>query len=72
VLYALEQYERYENVEILTAVLRNEMPHLDEHARLLPGFGQEIWTPKFRRWCEGFLREQERLTVASVRSAAGV
>ncbi len=55
VLYAIEQYERYENAEILTEVLTNQISRLDECTRKLPGFGLEIWTNKFRGWCVRFL-----------------
>lgn len=57
VLYAIEQHQHLGNEFILAEVLGNQMPELDEYARRIPGFSQEIWTPGIRAWCVRFLAE---------------
>ncbi len=61
VLYALEQYEHLENAFILAEVLGRQMAELDESARLIPGFAQEIWTPEIRTWCVHFLADHRHV-----------
>jgi hypothetical protein len=61
VLYALEQYEHLANAFILAEVLGRQMAELDESARLIPGFAQEIWTPEIRTWCVHFLADHRHV-----------
>lgn len=43
ILYALEQYNKFQNEKILVHVLRSHMSRLSEIADIFPGFKKEIW-----------------------------
>lgn len=59
VLYALEQYLKRGNAQILVQTLRHQIPHLRELAVLLPGFGTEVFTESVYDWCLQFMRAHD-------------
>lgn len=59
VLYAIEQFEARGNKEILTQVLRHQVPHLRRLADELPGFRETVWVQAIDRDAEAFLRDRE-------------
>lgn len=52
--YGFEDLKKTGRVVLLTRILRNQIPRLNEFATLIPGF-RTIWTEKLQRWCETFI-----------------
>ena len=56
-IYALEQYTRFQNVDIVRDVLIRNAPHYKRLSQDLPGFKEVLWTDNMKRWSGVFLRE---------------
>ncbi len=63
VIYAVEQYQSYDNLQILAETLQHQCHHLDRLAKELdetvPVFGEQIWTPKIRTFCQQIIDENK-------------
>jgi hypothetical protein len=56
-IYALEQYARFQNADILRDVLLRNAKHYDRLSQELPGFADVIWTKDMQAWRTAFLEE---------------
>ncbi len=63
VLYAIEQYHKRGNEKILVQVLRTQAPLLDQLAKEISGFGEEIWTQEIGSWARAFVIAHEGLWI---------
>lgn len=50
-LYALEQWQLYQNPDVLLNVIDNNCSHFDRLSRDLPGFAEEIWEQEMKHFC---------------------
>lgn len=54
VLYAMECFLYHEDYTILTSVLRNQIPRLNDFSQKIPAFGGHFWTPEIAEECRRF------------------
>lgn len=60
VQYAYEGYMEHGDNVILTHVLRNQLPALEQYAANISGF-DEIWKPEMNEWAKKFLAANEHV-----------
>ncbi len=57
IMFCVEQWTELGNHSLLSELLTNHKPALDQLAHDLPGFGAEFWTPEVQAWAVRFMED---------------